>query len=135
MAVGIAWSLQPEDILSVSNNPVEVKPTEIANDGTVILTIKYCKNHHATGKVEVRLIGSTTKVDIPWPNDTTDPGCHTLEVPVKIPAQTPTDTYRFTFNVSYNVNPLKHSILESFSSQPFHVTNMALDQATIKVSE
>lgn len=133
MGAGIYWSLQPDDILTVSNNPVSVRPLEVVNDGAVNLTIKYCKNHRATGKVEVRLVGSTTKVDIPWPTDTTDAGCHTIEVPVRIPAQTPTDTYRFTFNILYNVNPLKSAIPESFQSQKFHVTNTTLDENTIKI--
>ncbi len=128
------WSYQPTDILTIKNDPVPVKPTEVdAGEGIVYLNTDFCKNRKATGVTRVFLVGETKgqKPEISWPLDTTPPQCLKTDVPLHIPASAQTDTYHAVFEITYQVNPLKKQVV-TFHSRSFSVVNIKLQPGDAK---
>lgn len=117
------WTLAPDDVLTVKNNPVPVRTIRDhpKAGGVAILDVNYCKNIKATGTVRPSFISTDREIFLPTYQEKQDPVCREVEVPVLIPRDIPPGMYHVHFRVTYNVNPLKSAIIETLDSKPFEV--------------
>lgn len=133
MVLVLYWVAQPTSVLEIKNDPAPVKPVEIEAGNEIKVTVDFCKNRKATGKVKVYLVGETKgqKPEINWPLDSTEPQCVKFDVPVTVPASAQTDKYHVVFETTYKVNPLKEQVV-IFRSRSFDVANTKLQRGDAK---
>lgn len=119
------WLNQPTNVLTINNSPFPVRAhnAPINDNGIVILHVDYCKNTDTRGALRMSFVSKRTEVFLPVVNESTAKGCHQEDLPVLVPSNLPPDVYYIKFRATYDVNPLKQSIVNSFSSQIFTVAS------------
>lgn len=122
VCVFIYWSFANENALEIKNQPFPVRTirNHTAPNGVVILSVDYCKNTKAVGRVRTSFVSSTREVLLPVSEDKQGKGCVKTEVPILVPKDITPDTYKIKFYTTYKVNPFK-TVTSEFESKEFIV--------------
>lgn len=125
ISVGIAfvlyWTFTGNDVLTINNEPVPVKPKVAKSEEVVNIEVNFCKHSNAPGIVTRKLVSKQTELLAPTTEDKLGPICvPNAIVPIPIPPQTPVGTYKVVYEIEYRPNPLK-TVVETFSSEEFQV--------------
>ncbi len=122
VGVLLFWLGASGEVLSVRNNPVPVRPSEVkGQDAVSIATVDYCKYQDVQGVVNLTLISDKAVLLIPQTLDRSPKGCGKIDAPLLIPPQAGADTYHWHWKIVYQVNPLR-VVTEEFDSQEFKLT-------------
>lgn len=116
----VYWTFEADDVLTVKNQPVPVRPKEINPEATVILSPNVCKNLPVPGIIRRTLVSKSSKILLPDYYNNFPVGCNNRDLAVIIPGQTPDDVYHLEFDVTYVINPLK-TVVEHWYTQDFTV--------------
>lgn len=130
----ISWALETNQPLVINNSPFPTRSVRSAADpnGVIILTVDFCKNTDAQGKIRTSFVSSTREVFLPLTEEQFNKGCAKEEIPVLIPKDLPADDYKLKFIARYNLNPLKKQVPIVFESQVFHVNPLGTDDELVQ---
>jgi hypothetical protein len=128
MLTFLYWSLQSPKVFEVRNDRddkgmrvgVPIKPGVNKAGEFEIITVDYCKYQKVHGTVILRMIGKKSIIRIPWPDDSQEPQCRKVDVPIAIPEYAGDDQYYFDFQINYHINPVKEQVVQ-FRSQDFRI--------------
>lgn len=106
LATFLYWTIEPNRVLEIKNQPVPVRPDTISPEATIIASPTFCKYIQKPARIERFLISKSAKIPLPvYPNNFPI-GCHTYDLAVIIPAFVTDDVYHLEYNVTYTVNPI-----------------------------
>jgi hypothetical protein len=118
--IGIAWYLQPSNVLTIYNEPIPTLKDKVIAGNTVIFKIEYCKHTNDVGKVNWYIVGNNAVTLLPSYTDTTQKSCGTVLDPIIIPPQLHPGMFYIVWQVTYPINPLKSDYTE-FRSRDFNI--------------
>lgn len=116
----LRWAAANPNVLSLNKEPFPVRtirehPTA---GGVVFLTTDFCKNTNALGELRPSFVSETREIFLPMTIESSNKGCHDIELPILIPKDIQPDEYKVKLRFTYDINPLKQNIVQEFYSYP-----------------
>lgn len=93
---------------------------EVPNGGYLELLANYCKNTDAVGKIEVYMVGETSKDQLIFGEDIRESGCYDKSIPVKLPKVLTSEKRHLEMTVKYQVNPIR-TVSEVIQTEEFDI--------------
>lgn len=117
-SVLLFWTFEPNEVATVTNSPVPVRPKEINPEATIIVSPIICKKIEARAHIQRTLISKAAKIPLPdYENYLPKADCKQTDLAVIIPGNTPDGVYHINYDVTYYINPITTVVIHWYTQE------------------